>query len=112
MRVDEGLPLTEAFFYILLALYTAPSHGYAIMQEVERMSGAQVRIGAGTLYTALNTLQKKGLIDREPAPQGSDPRRKLYAITRLGHAVLQSEVDRLKDMVRNADTILRTERSL
>ncbi len=57
----DMLPLTEAFYYILIALYQGPSHGYSIMQDVEKMSGGRVRIGAGTLYTALNTLLKKRL---------------------------------------------------
>ncbi|MDA8195301.1 MAG: PadR family transcriptional regulator [Thermaerobacter sp.] len=110
MFVDEGLPLTEGFFYILLVLYSAPSHGYAIMQHVERMSDNHVRIGAGTLYTALGTLLKKGLIQSTPAPEGADPRRKMYAITEAGQSVLRSEVERLKHMARTAEPILRTER--
>ena len=110
MFVDEALPLTEGFFYILLVLYSAPSHGYAIMQEVEHMSHHRVRIGAGTLYTALGALLKKGLIQSAPAPQGADPRRKMYAITEVGQSVLWSDVERLKSMVTTAETILQGER--
>ena len=110
MFVDEVLPLTEGFFYILLVLYSAPSHGYAIMQDVERMSGNGVRIGAGTLYTALGALLKKGLIESTPAPQGADPRRKMYAITEVGQSVLRSEVERLRNMLSTAETILGAER--
>lgn len=110
MFVNEALPLTEGFFYILLVLYSAPSHGYAIMQEVEHLSNNRVRIGAGTLYTALGVLLKKGLIQSTPAPQGADPRRKMYAITAVGQSVLWSDVERLKSMVTSAETILQGER--
>ena len=57
------LPLTEAFYYILIALYAQPRMGTASWREVEGMSGGRVKLGAGTLYTALNTLLGKGLID-------------------------------------------------
>ena len=110
MGVGESLPLTEGFFYILLVLYSAPSHGYAIMQEVEHMSHHRVRIGAGTLYTALGVLLKKGLIQSTPAPKGADPRRKMYAITEGGQSVLWSEVERLKNMVSTGETILQKKR--
>lgn len=102
----EILPLTEAFFYILLSLSQTPSHGYGIMQDVERMSGKRVRIGAGTLYTALGALRKKGLIQSAAAPDGSDPRRKMYAITQSGQHALQAEANRLQDMVKTAQKIL------
>lgn len=97
------LPLTEAFYYILVTLYPRAAHGYAMMQDVEKMSGGRVRIGAGTLYTALNTLQKKGLIENAPETEvGADSRRKLYAITELGRNVLKAEMDRMEELLSNA----------
>ncbi|SDX76116.1 PadR family transcriptional regulator [Paenibacillus sp. CF384] len=98
--VKESLPLTEAFYYILVALHTAPSHGYGIMQDVEKMSSGRVKIGAGTLYTALNTLLNKGLIDPFPAPDGFDPRRKMYAITEDGKTVVAAEMIRLEELLK------------
>jgi len=95
----DMLPLTEAFYYILVALYVEPSHGYGIMQEAERMSGGRVKIGAGTLYTALNTLLNKGVIDNYPVPEGMDSRRKMYAITDEGRAVVKAEIARLEELL-------------
>ena len=46
---DKELPLTEAVFYIMLAL-RHPNHGYGIIQEVEEMTGGRLSLGAGTLY--------------------------------------------------------------
>lgn len=54
-------PLTEAVYYILLSL-TEPLHGYGIMQKAEQLSSGRVRLAAGTLYGALNTLL--GELDR------------------------------------------------
>ncbi|MBR3428942.1 MAG: PadR family transcriptional regulator, partial [Clostridia bacterium] len=57
-----GTPaLTEATYYILLSL-CRPRHGYGIMQQTEELSGGRVRLAAGTLYGALNTLCDKGWI--------------------------------------------------
>ena len=42
--IDKLLPLSEATYYILLAL-NEPAHGYAIMQQVEAISEGAVKIG-------------------------------------------------------------------
>lgn len=97
--LSEMLPLTEAYYYILIVLYEKPTHGYEIMQDTERMSSGRVKIGAGTLYTALNTLQKKGLIEPFPIPKGTDTRRKMYAITADGRTVVNAEIDRLEELL-------------
>ncbi|MBQ5890707.1 MAG: PadR family transcriptional regulator, partial [Clostridia bacterium] len=47
--------LTEAVYYILLSLMQ-PMHGYGIMQNVEQLSNGRVKLAAGTLYGAINTL--------------------------------------------------------
>jgi DNA-binding PadR family transcriptional regulator len=39
-----------------------PLHGYGVMQEVEAMTSGTVTIGSGTLYGAVSTLEKEGLI--------------------------------------------------
>lgn len=54
--------MTEAVYYILLAL-RKPNHGYGIIQEVERLTGGRVALGAGTLYGAIQTLEKKMWIE-------------------------------------------------
>ena len=63
--------LTEVTFYILLSLYT-PRHGYAVMQFIEDKTKGQLLLGAGTLYGALTSLEKKGWI----TPYGDLEKRK------------------------------------
>lgn len=48
-------PLTDAVFYILLAL-RRPNHGYGVVQQVEQMTGGRLILGPGTLYGALSQL--------------------------------------------------------
>jgi DNA-binding PadR family transcriptional regulator len=45
-------PMTEAMYYILLALLK-PSHGYGIMQRIRELSGGRLVLGPGTLYGVL-----------------------------------------------------------
>jgi DNA-binding PadR family transcriptional regulator len=94
------LPLTESTCYILLAL-AEPMHGYALMQKVEAMSGGNVKIGPGTLYTAFSTLEKEGLIVKVDERD----RRKSYALTPKGKAVLQEHIRRSEILVKNGREI-------
>lgn len=99
-----GAPaLTEATYYILLSL-CRPRHGYGIMQQTEELSGGRVRLAAGTLYGALNTLCDKGWIVLQ-AVEG-DSRRKEYMLTDRGRDILIQEVKRLKELARNGEAIL------
>jgi DNA-binding PadR family transcriptional regulator len=95
--LDRGA-LTEAVFYILLSLHK-PTHGYAIMQEIERMTKGRVALGAGTLYGAINALERKRWIAAVP---GSG-RKKDYVITETGKAVYLAELDRLRALLQNDD---------
>ena len=51
----------EPSLYILVSLSDGPKHGYAIMTDVERISGGP--LGPGTLYGALARLERRGLIE-------------------------------------------------
>ncbi|GAJ97792.1 PadR family transcriptional regulator [Geomicrobium sp. JCM 19055] len=84
------LPLSETMHYILLAL-REPHHGYAVMQKIEEMSNGSVILAAGTLYGAIENLNKHGWIE----VVGNSGRRKIYKITTEGNAVLKLEQQRL-----------------
>ena len=95
--------LTEGVYYILLSLLE-PLHGYGIIQNVEQLSGGRVRLAAGTLYGAINTLLEKGWII---ALEGeADSRKKEYVITELGREMLQREVRRLWELLENGKHLL------
>ena len=78
--MNESIALTEAVYYILLSL-CSPLHGYGIMQRVDEMSAGRVKLAAGTLYGALNSLKERGWIT---LVGGADGLRKDYAITEKG----------------------------
>ena len=103
----DFLPLTPAVFHILIALADGEAHGYAIMQSVADRSAGSVRLGAGTLYGAINRLLQDGLIEESaerPDPEMDDSRRRYYRLTDLGGRVVAAEAKRMADLVRAART--------
>lgn len=100
--VADLLPLTPAIAHILLALADQDRHGYAIMQEVERLTGGAVRMGPGTLYGTIKRMIASGLIeeaDERPDVDMDDERRRYYRVTTLGRAVLEAETARMASLV-------------
>ncbi|MBQ5866801.1 MAG: helix-turn-helix transcriptional regulator [Oscillospiraceae bacterium] len=97
------IALTEAVYYILLSLLT-PRHGYGIMQNAELLSAGRVKLAAGTLYGAINSLLEKGWIMALPGEK--DSRKKEYVITEDGKAVLKAEIQRLKELVENGTRMM------
>lgn len=98
----DQIALTEAVYYILLAL-NEPMHGYGIMQHTESLSGGRVRLAAGTLYGALNTLMDKGWISALPGDGAS--RKKEYQITPAGRRAVRAEIERLRELLRNGEVL-------
>ncbi len=101
MNESKGA-LTEAVFYILISLYT-PMHGYGIIQNAEKLSCGRVKLGAGTLYGALNTLLGRGWIV-ECGESGE--RKKEYIITEAGRQAIRDEIVRLEELLGNGKRVL------
>jgi DNA-binding PadR family transcriptional regulator len=105
------LPLSPAVLHILLALASGDLHGYGLMQEVERQSDGQYKLGPGTLYDNLQRLTVQGLVEQVSLPKGQDPRRRYYRLSPLGRRVLSADVSRLEEVVREAIACLGRTRS-
>ena len=95
MNYNKLLPLTETTFYIMLSL-VKPSHGYAIMQNVEQLSDNKVKVAAGTLYGAIENLLRQKLIVEV---KSEDKRRRVYTLTPEGNEVLKLEIERLEHLI-------------
>lgn len=96
------LPLTPAVLHILLALAGDELHGYAIMQEVARLTDGRLRLGPGTLYRSIRGMLEEGLIEEaaeRPDPALDDERRRYYRLTDFGQRVGQAEMERLARLV-------------
>lgn len=95
-------PMTEAMYYVLLALLK-PLHGYGIMQRVKDISQNRVPMGPGTLYGIINRM----LEDKYIVLEEKNSRRKTYRLTASGLDVLNDEYERLFTMVQNGNELLK-----
>lgn len=94
--------LTPAVFHILLALADGESHGYGIMQDVERFTNGETRLGPGTLYRSMQRMLVDGLIEELAISlhdETDEDRRRYYRLTAKGRSAAQREARRLADLV-------------
>ncbi len=101
--MHKNNPLTEALFYILLAV-RKPNHGYGIIQEITELTHERVVLGPGTLYGAINSMLEKGWI-KLYSEEKESRKKKEYLLTEQGKKVFKGEVVRLKELVANANLI-------
>src|SRR3970282_58538 len=84
----------EPTLYILVSLSDGPKHGYAIMNDVEALTGDP--LAPGTLYGALTRLERRGMIEAlEP-----EDRRRPYKLTALGATTLRTQLGGLAGLPR------------
>lgn len=88
--------MQEPTFLILTALADGERHGYALIEEISRISNGTVKLGVGTLYTALDRLTKEGLIEHTRDETVGGRLRRSYRISAEGEARLTEEVRRLE----------------
>ena len=93
MEPSEFERFSDPALLILASLAGGEKHGYAMMEDIEAMSG--VHLGPGTLYGALARLEQSGLIQALPA----DERRRPYQLTAQGKAFLRQSLASLKNFV-------------
>jgi DNA-binding PadR family transcriptional regulator len=100
-------PLREPAFLVLTALAGGPLHGYALVEDVLRVSGGQVRLHTGTLYAVLDRLREAGLVEVDREEIVESRLRRYYALTGAGIARLAAEADRMRRNASAAESRLR-----
>jgi DNA-binding PadR family transcriptional regulator len=90
-------PMSETGFYILFCL-REENHGYNITKTVRELTGGEIVISPGTMYGSLSKMEKDGLI----VPTREADKRKMYVITNLGRAVLDTELRRIERLYKNS----------
>ncbi|MET7362530.1 helix-turn-helix transcriptional regulator [Streptomyces sp. NPDC005562] len=92
----QNPPLTEPQYFILAALLDGPLHGYGIIKAAEQATDGRLRIAVGTLYGALERLERAGLV----APGGEEivegRARRYYRLTEAGTEALGKEALRMQ----------------
>jgi DNA-binding PadR family transcriptional regulator len=92
-QVPDWGRFSDPALLILVSLAGGPKHGYAMVQDIERI--ADVHLGAGTLYGALARLEEQQLIEALPA----EDRRRPYRLTDAGAATLRAQLAALESVV-------------
>jgi PadR family transcriptional regulator, regulatory protein PadR len=76
---------------VLKTLALEPMHGYGISVRIEQMSKGVFRPNAGSLFLAIQRLQREGLIDGEWKATENNRRARYYGLTKKGRRRLSSE---------------------
>lgn len=94
--------MREQSYLVLLALTEGPLHGYGVIKVVQEITAGRVRLGAGTLYSALDRLAAEGLaaVTSEEVVEGRH--RRYYELTGQGRQVLAEETERVSQLANAA----------
>ncbi len=96
MAREKLKTLSEQMFYILICL-NSECCGVDIMKMVSDITGGEISIGPGTLYSLLDSFVKEKMIVETKV----ENRRKSYIITPLGGEMLQREYERISRLQRD-----------
>ncbi|HET9276121.1 MAG TPA: PadR family transcriptional regulator [Gemmatimonadales bacterium] len=89
---------------ILKTLSLAPLHGFGIARRIEQISRDVFKVNPGSLLTALQRLERAGLVDAEWRSSDSARRARYYSLTRAGRRRLEAET---RDWKRRSAAVLR-----
>ncbi len=78
-RQPLALVLRDVGLLVVVSLSDGPKHGYSMQRDTEAFAG--VRLGPGTLYGAITTLERDRLIETITTAD----RRRPYRLTHTGH---------------------------
>ena len=93
---------------ILKTLSLSTMHGWGISQRVQQMSDGEFAMNQGSLYPALQRLEKDGLITSDWGVTDKNRQARYYRITAAGRRALGGEVERWKRFAAALDAVLRT----
>ena len=89
---DKGTDVIQGTLdmLVLKTLALEPMHGYGISVRIEQMSRGVFRPNAGSLFLAIQRLERDGLIDGEWKPTENNRRARYYVLTQKGRKRLSS----------------------
>jgi transcriptional regulator len=105
LMTKELLPGTLDMM-ILKALSLGPMHGYGVLLRIEGASQGLLALEQGSLYPALNRLERRGMIKSEWGTSENNRRAKFYDLTEGGRGRLEGELARWDRMVEAVSNVL------
>ncbi|HEY7186782.1 MAG TPA: PadR family transcriptional regulator [Vicinamibacterales bacterium] len=109
MSRDERLQLLQGTLDLLVlqTLVFGPQHGHGIATSLQRSTDDELLIDHGSLYPALQRLERGGLIASEWGTSDNNRRARYYKLTRKGRQRLVSETRKWETMVRVISRVLK-----
>jgi PadR family transcriptional regulator PadR len=93
---------------VLKTLSLSPMHGWGISQRIQQISEGELEMNQGSLYPALQRLEKDGLIASEWGVTDNHRQARYYRITAAGRRALGHELESWKRFAAALDAVLRT----
>ncbi len=91
---------------VFRALSSGPMHGWGIGQRIQRISDGALDVNQGSLYPALQRLEKRGLIASEWGRTENNRRARFYRITAAGRRAMGQETESWRRFTAIMDTVL------
>lgn len=76
---------------ILKTIVLEPKHGWAIAKRIQQISRDVLQVQQGSLYPALNRLERKGWVKAKWGETETGREAKFYSLTAAGRVQLQKE---------------------
>jgi DNA-binding PadR family transcriptional regulator len=76
-------------FWVLLLLHERPSYVFEMGEQLEELSQGSISVDEKSLYRALRRFEAMGVVESTWQPSDVGPRRRYYALTELGTALLR-----------------------
>ena len=92
---------------ILRTLTIQPMHGYAIVRHIERLSGGVFSVEHGSLYPALERVQKTGMVTGKWGESPTGRRARYYTITAAGRRKLGEKVSAFDRVLAAIDGVMK-----
>jgi PadR family transcriptional regulator PadR len=93
---------------VLKTLSLAPMHGWGISQRVQQISNGVLEVNQGSLYPALQRLEKDGLITSEWGTTDNNRQARYYRLTAAGRRALGHELEMWRRFAAGLEAVLRT----
>ena len=91
---------------ILKTLSLAPLHGWGISQRVQQISRGVLEVNQGSLYPALQRLEKAGLVTSGWSTTGNNRRARYYRLTAGGRRALGAELENWRRFAAGLQAVL------
>ena len=93
---------------ILKTLSLAPMHGWGISQRVQQISAGVLVVNQGSLYPALQRLEKQVLIGSDWGTTNNNRRARYYRLTASGRRALGKEIESWHRFAAGLGSVLRS----